>query len=48
MDIALVGGADTLSRMPVNGFSSLESLSTTLCEPFAVTAGGSLLAKRRH
>jgi len=33
-DIAIVGGADTLSRMPVNGFNSLESLSTTLCEPF--------------
>jgi len=34
VDIAIVGGADTLSRMPVNGFNSLESLSTTLCEPF--------------
>lgn len=34
VDVALVGGADTLSRMPVNGFNSLESLSTTLCEPF--------------
>ncbi len=27
VDVALVGGADTLSRMPVNGFNSLESLS---------------------
>ena len=34
VDIAIVGGADTLSRMPVNGFNSLESLSVTLCEPF--------------
>jgi len=34
VDIAIVGGADTLSRMPVNGFNSLESLSPTLCEPF--------------
>ncbi|MGO3909648.1 beta-ketoacyl-[acyl-carrier-protein] synthase family protein [Huaxiibacter chinensis] len=34
VDIALVGGADTLSRMPVNGFNSLEALSPTLCEPF--------------
>ncbi|MDR2263079.1 MAG: beta-ketoacyl-[acyl-carrier-protein] synthase family protein [Enterobacter asburiae] len=34
VDIAIVGGADTLSRMPINGFSSLESLSPTLCEPF--------------
>ncbi|MBM7355094.1 beta-ketoacyl-[acyl-carrier-protein] synthase family protein [Lelliottia amnigena] len=34
VDVAIVGGADTLSRMPINGFDSLESLSTTLCEPF--------------
>ncbi len=34
VDIAIVGGSDTLSRMPVNGFNSLESFSTTLCEPF--------------
>lgn len=34
-DIAIVGGADTLSRMPINGFHSLESLSTTLCQPFS-------------
>lgn len=33
-DAAIVGGADTLSRMPINGFNSLESLSTTLCQPF--------------
>jgi len=34
-DVAIVGGADTLSRMPINGFNSLESLSTELCQPFA-------------
>ncbi|ATF95466.1 beta-ketoacyl-[acyl-carrier-protein] synthase family protein [Cedecea neteri] len=34
VDVAIVGGADTLSRMPVNGFNSLESLSTTRCQPF--------------
>ena len=34
-DVAIVGGADTLSRMPINGFHSLESLSTTRCQPFA-------------
>ncbi|ADO46536.1 beta-ketoacyl-[acyl-carrier-protein] synthase family protein [[Enterobacter] lignolyticus] len=34
-DVALVGGADTLSRMPVNGFHSLESLSITRCQPFS-------------
>lgn len=34
VDVAIVGGADTLSRMPINGFNSLESLSTSLCQPF--------------
>ncbi|MRS16369.1 beta-ketoacyl-ACP synthase [Enterobacteriaceae bacterium RIT691] len=34
VDVAIVGGVDTLSRMPINGFNSLESLSTTLCQPF--------------
>lgn len=34
VDAAIVGGADTLSRMPVNGFDSLESLSASLCQPF--------------
>lgn len=39
-DIAIVGGADTLSRMPVNGFNSLESLSATLCQPFGRDRSG--------
>ena len=34
-DVAIVGGADTLSRMPVNGFHSLESLSLARCKPFS-------------
>lgn len=34
-DVAIVGGADSLSRMPVNGFHSLESLSAHRCQPFA-------------
>lgn len=34
-DVAIVGGADTLSRMPVNGFHSLESLCVDLCQPFS-------------
>ncbi|MEM0672517.1 MULTISPECIES: beta-ketoacyl-[acyl-carrier-protein] synthase family protein [Dickeya] len=34
-DVAIVGGADTLSRMPVNGFDSLESLSARRCTPFS-------------
>lgn len=34
-DVAIVGGADTLSRMPLNGFNSLESLSSARCLPFS-------------
>ncbi|WP_034913992.1 beta-ketoacyl-[acyl-carrier-protein] synthase family protein [Erwinia sp. 9145] len=34
-DVAIVGGADTLSRMPINGFDSLESLSPLRCAPFS-------------
>ena len=34
-DVALVGGADSLSRMPVNGFDSLASLSEQRCAPFS-------------
>lgn len=34
-DVALVGGADSLCRMPINGFDSLESLSHGRCTPFA-------------
>lgn len=48
VDVAIVGGADSLSRMPVNGFNSLESFSPTLCEPFGRHRRGSPLAKRRH
>lgn len=34
-DVALVGGADSLSRMPINGFDSLASLSERRCAPFS-------------
>ena len=39
-DVAIVGGADTLSRMPINGFHSLESLSPTRCLPFSRDRNG--------
>ncbi|KAA9001932.1 beta-ketoacyl-[acyl-carrier-protein] synthase family protein [Affinibrenneria salicis] len=39
-DVAIVGGADTLSRMPINGFNSLESLSPTRCLPFSKQRAG--------
>lgn len=39
-DVAIVGGADTLSRMPLNGFDSLESLSAQRCVPFSQQRDG--------
>lgn len=57
VDAAIVGGADTLSRMPINGFYSLESLSTKRCLPFGrdragitigEAAGLMLLTKEPH
>ncbi|MGE6168119.1 beta-ketoacyl-[acyl-carrier-protein] synthase family protein [Aeromonas media] len=34
VDTVLVGGADSLCGLTLNGFDSLESLSGTLCQPF--------------
>ena len=39
-DAAIVGGADTLSRMTVNGFRSLEAVSRGRCNPFSVNRDG--------
>lgn len=39
-DAALVGGADSLSRMPINGFASLDSLSERHCAPFSADRDG--------
>lgn len=39
-DAALVGGADTLGRLPVNGFASLGLLSPTRCQPFSRDRNG--------
>jgi len=39
-DVAIVGGADSLSRMPINGFDSLESLSANRCRPFSAERDG--------
>ncbi len=35
VDAALVGGADTLCQLSLNGFASLEQISEKLCQPFA-------------
>lgn len=35
VDVALVGAADSLCKMAINGFHSLEALSSNLCAPFS-------------
>lgn len=40
VDAAIVGGADSLSRMPINGFNALEALSEKPCTPFAEKRDG--------
>ena len=39
-DAAIVGGADTLCRLTLNGFGSLDLLSPTLCNPFSRNRNG--------
>jgi 3-oxoacyl-[acyl-carrier-protein] synthase-1 len=39
-DAAVVGGADSLCRLTLNGFDSLESLSPELCNPFSANRSG--------
>ena len=34
-DVALVGGADSLCKMAINGFHALEAISDELCAPFS-------------
>ncbi len=40
VDVAIVGGADSLCQMAINGFHSLESLSAQKCTPFAKNRDG--------
>jgi 3-oxoacyl-[acyl-carrier-protein] synthase-1 len=39
-DAAVVGGADSLCRLTLNGFDSLESLAPGLCNPFSANRNG--------
>jgi 3-oxoacyl-[acyl-carrier-protein] synthase-1 len=39
-DAAIVGGADTLCRMTLNGFDALQALSRGQCNPFSVNRDG--------
>jgi len=40
VDAVIVGGADTLCRLTLNGFQSLSALSLDLCNPFSKNRGG--------
>jgi 3-oxoacyl-[acyl-carrier-protein] synthase-1 len=40
VDAAIAGGADTLCRMTVAGFASLEALSAEPCNPFSINRSG--------
>ncbi|PHQ67710.1 MAG: beta-ketoacyl-[acyl-carrier-protein] synthase II [Sneathiella sp.] len=39
-DAAIVGGADSLCKLTINGFASLELLSESLCNPFSRNRNG--------
>ena len=39
-DAAIVGGADSLCRMTLNGFDALESLAPDVCNPFSANRNG--------
>lgn len=39
-DVVLVGGVDSLCKLTVNGFASLESISTALCNPMSRNRNG--------
>lgn len=39
-DAVIVGGADSLCRLTINGFTALESLSTGYCKPFGLHRNG--------
>jgi len=39
-DAAVVGGADTLCRLTLNGFNAIEALSATNCNPFSRNRDG--------
>lgn len=40
VDAVLVGGADSLCKLTLNGFHALEALSTTRCNPFSSNRDG--------
>ncbi|MFL0796644.1 MAG: beta-ketoacyl-ACP synthase [Cellvibrionaceae bacterium] len=39
-DIVIAGGADSLCRLTVEGFSSLDAVSSDICNPFSINRNG--------
>lgn len=39
-DLCIVGGADSLSQLPLNGFDALDSISSSICQPFQQNRDG--------
>ncbi|WP_162896473.1 beta-ketoacyl-ACP synthase [Cysteiniphilum halobium] len=39
-DICIVGGADSLSELPLNGFDALDSVAKDICQPFGQDRDG--------
>lgn len=39
-DICIVGGADSLSELPLNGFDALDSVTKSICQPFGQDRDG--------
>ncbi len=44
-DAVLVGGADSLCRLTVGGFSALEALSRSVCNPFSANRDGTMIGE---
>lgn len=40
VDAVIVGGADTICKLTLNGFNGLEALSNSLCQPFSADRNG--------
>lgn len=40
VDVVIAGGVDTLCHLTINGFDSLEALSSTICRPFSADRDG--------
>ncbi len=39
-ELCIVGGSDTLSQVPLNGFDALDSMTSNICKPFQIDRDG--------